>query len=75
MVLLPATIITRRLFTDTWKSWCVVLSIALAPRIRAQDLEDIEVSSDLPAQVLLGMDMSHSSYRLDAFDCDKPEDI
>ena len=21
------------------------------------------------------MDMSHSSYRLDAFDCDKPEDI
>ena len=73
MVLLPATIITRRLLTNAWNSWCVVLIIALATRVGAQDLEDTEVNSDLPAQVLAGMDMSHSSYRLDAFDCDKPE--
>ena len=51
MVLLPVTIITRRLLTNAWNSWCVVLIIALATRARAQDLEDTEVNSDLPAQV------------------------
>ena len=75
MVLIPVTIITNRLLTNAWNSWCVVLIIALATRIGAQDLEDTEVSSDIPAQVLAGMDMSHSSYRLDAFDCDEPEDV
>ena len=40
MVLLPATIITRRLLTNIWNSWCVVLIIILAPRIKAQDLKD-----------------------------------
>ena len=75
MVLLPVTIITCRLLTNAWNSWCVVLIIALATRAGAQDLEDTEVNSDLPAQVLKGMDMSHSSYRLDAFDCDEPEDV
>ena len=75
MVLYPAAIITRRLLTNTWNIWCVVLIIALATRIRAQDLEDTEVSSDLPTQVLAGMYMSHSLYRLDAFDCDEPEDV
>ena len=53
----------------------MVLIIVLATRIEAQDLEDTEVSSDLPARVLAGMDMSHGSYRLDAFDCDEPEDV
>ena len=38
-------------------------------------MEDTEANSGLPAQVLKGMDMSHGSYRLDAFDCDEPEDI
>ena len=38
-------------------------------------MEDAGVTSDLPAQVLQGMDMSHSSYRLDAFDCNQPEDV
>ena len=75
MVSLPVTIITRQLLTNAHNSWCVVLIIALASRARAQDLEDTEVTSDLPAQVLKGMNMSHSSYRLDAFDCDQPEDI
>ena len=75
MVLLPATIITRRLLTNVWKSWCVVLIIVMASRVGAQDIEDTETSSDLPAQVLKGMDMSHATYRLDAFDCDEPEDI
>ena len=50
-------------------------TIALATRIGAQDLEGTEVSSDIPAQVLAGMDISHSLYCLDAFDCDEPEDI
>ena len=75
MVLLPATIITRRLLTNVWNSWCVVLIIVLATRIEAQDLEDTEVNSDLLAQVLAGMDMSHGSYCLDAFNCDEPEDV
>ena len=75
MVPLPVTIITRRLLTNARNSWCVVLIIALASRAGAQDLEDAEVTSDLPAQVLKGMDMSHSSYHLDAFDCDQPEDV
>ena len=38
-------------------------------------MENIEATSDLPEQVLQGMDMSHSSYRLDTFDCDQPEDV
>ena len=38
-------------------------------------MEDTGVTSDLPAQVLKGMDMSHPSYHLDAFDCDQPEDV
>ena len=75
MVLLPATIITRRLLTNIWNSWCVILIIVLATRIEAQDLEDTEGNSDIQAQVLAGMDMSHGSYRLDAFDCYEPEDI
>ena len=75
MVPLPVTIITHRLLTNACNSWCVVLIIALASRAGAQDLEDAEVTSDLPAQVLKGMDMSHSSYRLDAFDCEEPEDV
>ena len=72
---LPTTTITRWLLTNVCNSWCAVLIIALASRAGAQDLEDAEVTSDLPAQVLKGMDMSHSSYHLDAFDCDQPEDI
>ena len=75
LVLYPAAIITRRLLTNAWNSWCVVMIIVLATQTGAQDLEDIEVSSIPPNQVLAGMDMSHGSYRLDAFDCDEPEDI
>ena len=51
----------------------MVMIINLAARVRAQDVEDAEASSDLPAQVLKGMDMSHSTYCLDAFHCDEPE--
>ena len=75
MVLLPATIITRRLLTNAWNSWCVVPVIVLATRIEAQDLEDTEANSDLPTQVLAGMDMSHGLYHLDTFNCDESEDI
>ena len=75
LVLYPAAIITRRLLTNAWNSWCVVLIIVLATRIEAQDLENTETNSDIPTQVLAGMDMSHGSYRLDAFNCDEPEDI
>ena len=38
-------------------------------------MEGAGVTSDLPAEVLKGMDMYHPSYRLDAFDCDQPEDV
>ena len=38
-------------------------------------MEDAGVTSDIPAQVLKEMDMSHSSYCLDAIDCDQPEDL
>ena len=75
MVSLPVTIITCRLLTNACNSWCAVLIIALASRAGAQDLEDAKVTSDLPAQVLKEMDMSHSSYHLDSFDCDEPEDF
>ena len=75
LVLYPAAIITRQLLTNAWNSWCVVLIIVLATGIEAQDLENTETNSDIPTQVLAGMDMSHGSYRLDAFDCDEPEDI
>ena len=34
--------------------------IVIAARVGTQDLENIEDSSDLPAQVLKGMDMSHA---------------
>ena len=52
----------------------MVIVIMLTAQIGAQGLEDMEVSSEPPNQVLAGMDMSHGSYRLDAFDCDEPED-
>ena len=63
MVLLPATIITRQLLTNAWNSWCIVLIIVLATRTGAQDSGDTEVTGELK-----GMDMSHSTYHLDAFD-------
>ena len=75
MVLLPATIITRRLLTNVWNSWCVVMIIVIAIKAGAQDLESTKESDDLPAQVLKGMDMSHETYHHDTFDCDKPEDV
>ena len=75
MALYPAVIITRRLLTNAWSSWCVVMVIVLATQTGAQDLEDMEVGTVPPNQVLAGMDMSHGLYRLDAFDCDEPEDI
>ena len=37
MVLLPATIITHRLLTNVWNSWCVVMIIVIATKVRAQD--------------------------------------
>ena len=40
MVLLPATIITRRLLTNVWNSWCVVMIVVIAARVGAQDLEN-----------------------------------
>ena len=49
--------------------------IVIATGVGAQNLENAEDSSDLPAQVLKGMDMSHDSYCLDTFDCDKLEDV
>ena len=49
--------------------------IVIATRVGAQDLENSRDSDDLPAQVLKGMDMSHEAYRLEAFDCDEPENI
>ena len=49
--------------------------IIIATKAGAQDLENTEESNVLPAQVLKEMDMSHKSYRLNAFDCGKPEDV
>ena len=75
MVLLPATIITRRLLTNVWNSWCIVMIIVIATQVRAQDLETPAKTDELPPQVRKGMDMSHQAYQLEAFDCDKPEDV
>ena len=75
MVLLPATIITRRLLTNIWNSWCVAMIIVIATQARAQDLETLAETNELPPQVLKGMDMSHQAYRLNTFDCDEPEDV
>ena len=49
--------------------------IVVATKARAQGLESIVEPNELPAQVLKGMDMSHQTYHLDAFNCDKPEDV
>ena len=38
-------------------------------------MENVEANSDLSEQVLQGMDMSHSSYRLEAFNYDHLEDV
>ena len=56
MVLLLATIITRRLLTNIWNSWCVVMIIVVATKAGAQDLETPIEPNKLPAQVLKGMD-------------------
>ena len=37
IVLYPAAIITRRLLTNAWNSWCVVVIIVLATQTGAQD--------------------------------------
>ena len=49
--------------------------IVIATNAGALDLESIIEPDDLPAQVLKGMDMSHEAYRLEAFDCDRPQDV
>ena len=49
MVLLPVTIITRRLLTNAWNSWGVVLVMILITGVGAQDLGEIEADSGLPA--------------------------
>ena len=43
--------------------------------VMAQDPKVSEIKESLPMQVLEGMDMSHASYKLEAFDCDEPEDV
>ena len=48
MALYPAVIITRRLLTNAWSSWCVVMVVMLTAQTGAQGLEDMEVSSDPP---------------------------
>ena len=42
---------------------------------RAQESGDLEGNKQFPAWALSGMDMSHDSYKLEAFDCDDPEDV
>ena len=75
MILLPTTIITCRLLTNARNSWCIVMIIVIATEARAQDLEKLTDTNNLPPQVLKGMDMSHEAYCFDAFDCDEPGDI
>ena len=75
MVLLPTTIFTRRLLTNVWNSWCIAMIIVITTEARAQDIETLTDTNELPPQVLKGMDMSHQAYRYDAFDYDKPEDV
>ena len=51
----------------------LVLILALtATVVRAQEETEI---SELPPQVLKGMDMLHQAYKLEAFDCDNPEEV
>ena len=49
--------------------------IVIVTKARAQDIEELTETNELPPQVLKGMDMSHQAYCLNAFDCDKPEDV
>ena len=49
--------------------------IVIATKARAQDIKTLIETNELPLQVLKGMDMSHQAYCLNAFDCDKPEDV
>ena len=62
MALLPVTIIIQWLLTNAWNGWCVVLIVVIVMGAGAQDCEGLKANRDLPAQVLKGMDMSHSSY-------------
>ena len=71
MILLPATIITRRLLTNVWNSWCIVMIIIITAKVRAQDIETLTETDKLHPQVLKGMDMSHQAKHFDVFDCDK----
>ena len=71
----PTTTVTHWWLKYVCNNWCAILVITLASKAGAQEVEDAGVTSDLPEQVLQGMDMSHSSYRLDAFNCDQPEDV
>ena len=75
MILLPTTIITCRLLTNARNSWCIVMIIVIATEARAQDLEKLTDTNNLPPQVLKGMEMFHKAYRFDAFDCEEPEDV
>ena len=49
--------------------------IVIATEARAQDLEKLTDTNNLPLQVHKGMEMFHKAYRFDAFDCEEPEDV
>ena len=57
------------------KSWWILMMVMTITGAKTQDPGVSEIKGDLPLQVLEGMDMSHASYKLEAFDCDEPEDV
>ena len=70
-MLCPVILVAYRWLLYWWGMVCLVLALT-ATGAQAQEEGGI---SELPPQVLKGIDMSHQAYELEAFDCDNPEEV
>ena len=70
-MLCPVILVAYRLLLHWWGVLCLILALT-ATVVQAQEEAGI---SELPPQVLKGMDMSYQVYKLEAFDCDDPEEV
>ena len=75
MVLVPTTIVTRRMLLNAWNGWCIVMLIIIITGVSVQDPGSTPNVDGLPPQVHKGMKMSHEAYRFESFDCNEPEDV
>ena len=57
------------------RHWCGVLVLILALTATLVGAQKETEVGDLPPQVLKGIDMVHQAYKLEAFDCNDPEEV